>query len=157
MIRTLALLLVFAGSLSAQTTVDAGIALGRQSYKSSSDDPKVLYSADVLLLRNAIGAHVAGEYAKLTEEGSLLVTHADLAYRIPLGQGFVLLLGAGPTFVSFGSKVTANAEVELGRRWNRTELFVRVRQYRFNLPRFREGEAGPRGPAVYLGLRFRVK
>ena len=66
-----------------------------------------------------------------------------------------MLLGAGPTFISLGSgNLTWNAELEIARHAGRTSIFGRVRHYDFTLDRFREGEAGPSGPAVSLGVRF---
>ena len=69
------------------------------------------------------------------------------------------MAGGGPTFAypgGSGGGLTWNAELELEKRWSRTALFARVRQYDYGLPRFREGEAGPNGPAVYAGVRVNV-
>jgi hypothetical protein len=142
---------------SAYAGVQAGVALGQQSYRSSIDDPRVLSSVDVLLTRAQAGVHVAGEYADLSEEGALTVIHVDVVYRWT-GKDLSLLIGAGPTFVNMHEqtmwKATWNAEIEIGHSFGSVELFGRLRQYDFNLPRFHEGEAGPRGPAVYAGVRF---
>lgn len=156
---TVVLLLLSPIIASAQNVVSVGAAIGMQSYQSSIDDPHVLSSLDLLLRRGNAGVHVAVEYADLSEEGALIVIHPDLVYRQTVGQKGFLLFGAGPTFTSPGTSsfaTTWNVELELGKTFGRTDLFARVRQYDYSLPRFREGEAGPKGPAVYIGARFRL-
>jgi hypothetical protein len=155
---TLPLLLLLASASFAQTRIDAGIAIGSQSYEQSSLSPRVLTSPDVLLVRGTYGLHAALDYADLAEVGHLFATHVDLVYRRPIGNGFVFLAGAGPTFIQAGdisSDWAANAEVEIGRQWSQAELFARVRYYDFKAEGFREG-ASPKGPALYLGMRFKV-
>lgn len=159
-LSALLLLLVSPIIASAQNVVSVGAAIGIQSYQSSIDDPRVLSSIDLLLRRGNAGVHVAVEYADLSEEGGLIVIHPDLVYRQMVGQKVFIIFGAGPTFTSPGTSsfgTTWNVELELGRTFGRTDLFARVRQYDYSLPRFREGEAGPKGPAAYLGARFRLK
>jgi hypothetical protein len=150
---TIVLLLHCLIGSSAFAGVSIGAALGQQSYSSTIDDPRILSSVDVLLTRGQAGVHVAWEYADLSEEGALVVTHVDVVYR-RIGNGFSFLAGAGPTFVNVGSQTTWNAEIEIGHSFGKVELLGRLRRYDFGLPRFREGEAGPRGPAVYAGVRF---
>jgi hypothetical protein len=146
--------LIFLLVPSAHAAVSAGVTIGQQSYASTSDNPRVLTSADILWQRGAAGVHVAGEYADLTEEGALIVTHADLVYR-HIGSGYSFLIGAGPTYVNVASnRFTWNAEAELGHSFGRVEVFGRVRQYEYGLFRSHEGDAGPDGPAFYAGVRF---
>lgn len=162
MLRFLAitiLSLVLADHALAQTAIDLGAAVGQQSYESSSDDPRVLTSLEILARRGAMGVHMAVEYADLTEEGALFVFHPDLVYRWALPANVVLMFGGGPTIANVGGSgggLTWNAELELEKRWRKTALFARVRQYDYGLPRFRAGESGPNGPAVYAGVRFNV-
>ncbi len=142
--------------LTAQASVHVGVAIGQQSYESSSDNPRILTGGDVLFQRGRGGVHVAAEYADLSEEGALIVIHPDVVYR-RVGKQISFLAGAGPTIVNTGSSdITWNAELEIGHSFGNIELFGRVRQYDFGLARFREGEAGPSGPAVYAGVRFAV-
>jgi hypothetical protein len=153
------LLLSLPTVLNAQTRIDAGIAIGLQSHESSSDSPRVLSSADVLARRGNIGAHLAVEYADLTQLGAMVATHLNLVYRHALGGHYAFLAGAGPTYVyngEFDSETTWNAEAELARTWPRTDLFARVRWYDYSFERFRDRPASPNGPAVYLGVRFRL-
>src|SRR5947209_10197312 len=137
-------------SLLAQTHIQVGAAVGQQSYESTIDDPRTLTSLEVLALRHNTGLQVAVEYADLSEEGPLFVVHPDLVYHWPLGPSFGALVGGGPTFAypgGSGGGLTWNAEVELEYRWSKLAVFARLRQYDYGLPRFREGEAGPNGPA----------
>src|SRR5436190_19433864 len=88
--------------LAAQVTVDVGVAVGEQSYESSSDDPRVLTSVELLARRGATGVHLALEYADLSEEGALIVVHPDLVYRWALGSNFAVMIGGGPTYANVG-------------------------------------------------------
>jgi hypothetical protein len=146
--------------VAAQTTaVDIGAAVGRQSYADSLDDPRILTSLDLVARRGSAGIELAVEYADLSEEGALVVAHPDIVYRWQLPANFALLAGAGPTWVSVGafdgSQISWNAEIEIERRWRRFALFGRVRQYDYDLPRFRE--SGPDGPAMYVGFRVKMR
>src|SRR5262249_51632907 len=69
MVRSLALALLFVPPIIAQTTIDAGVALGRQSYESRADDPKDLRSIEALGLRQSAGIHIALDFADLSQEG----------------------------------------------------------------------------------------
>lgn len=158
--RTLVLLLVALASLPlfAQTSLDLGVAVGQQSYADTIDDPRILTGAEALVRRGNAGLHVALEYADLSEEGALLVLHPDLVYRWPLGS-FGLTAGAGATYAYIDGPeggLTWNAEVELDRRFGRATVFGRVRHYDYELPRRFGFDAGPTGPAVYVGVRFNV-
>ena len=158
---SLALLLTLLSSisLSAQTRIDAGVAIGRQSYApASGESPRVLTSLEVLARRGAFGLQVAGEYAD-HPEGALMVVHPDLIYRREFAQRWFALAGAGLTNATIGGaghRTTWNAEAELGLRSSRSDIFIRVRQFDFKLQRFRQGDLGPDGPAVYVGARFRI-
>ena len=153
------ILLSLATSLSAQTRIDLGVAVGMQSYESYEDDPRVLTGAEILAQHNALGAQVAFEYADLAFIGALYVTHADVFYRHALGRRFLLLVGAGPTYVSLdmhGSEITWNAQADVTWRFRRAEVFARLRQYDYD--RSSPGEsASPDGPAVSIGMRFKVR
>jgi hypothetical protein len=154
------LLLVLAASapLIAQTRLEVGVSIGQQSYASSADDPRVLTGMDFLAAGNTFGAHVAGEYADLSEEGALVAVHVDGVYRREWASGFSFLAGAGPSIISIGSSsLSWNAELEVARRLGRWSILARLRQYDFDLPRDREGEAGPAGPAVYVGTRIALR
>jgi hypothetical protein len=155
-----ALLLLLPIIASAQTVVSVGTALGWQSYRGSIDNPRILSSLELLVRRGGAGVHVAVEYADLSDEGALIVIHPDLVFRQAIGQRGFVMFGAGPTFFSPGTdsnfSTTWNAEVELGRTFGRTDLFARVRHYHYSLPGFRAGAAGPKGPAIYAGARFRL-
>jgi hypothetical protein len=151
--------LLLTQSALGQTIIDAGAAVGQQSYESSADDPRTLTSLEVLGRRGPIGLQLAVEYADLTEEGALFVVHPDVVYRWSLPANFALMVGAGPTWSypgGSGGGLTWNAEAEIEKRWGRFALFARARQYDYGLPRFREGEAGPNGPAIYAGFRVNV-
>jgi len=148
--------LPFASVLSAQTRIEAGVALGEQPYLSSGESPRGLPSADLLVRGNAAGVHAAVEYTDLPELGALVAAHIDAVYRH--GERFFFLAGAGPTVLFTGSSdMTWNAELELGRAWRTTELFVRARHYDFSYTRFRDRPASPTGPALYLGIRFNLR
>ncbi len=156
----ISLLVLLTVSVSAQTTIDAGVAIGQQPYHSFIDDPRVLTSVEVLAQRHAVGGHVAVEYADIDETGAVLVTHADVTYRWRLNDHVFVLAGAGPTFVSGltgGLNTTGNGELELGYRWSRVEAFARVRQFSFEIHEARGGNAGPRAAAVYVGVRFALR
>jgi hypothetical protein len=153
--------LLFPVIAQAQTPrFDAGFAMGVQSYESSEESQRVLTSVDVLARGESLGVHVAVEYADLSDEGALIVTHPDVVYRKAFGtSGWFGLLGAGPTFATVGGlghRSTWNAEGELEFAHGRTEFFGRVRQYDYSVKRFRQREIGPAGPAIYAGVRFRV-
>ena len=162
MFRSLALFLfpiVLANTLTAQTSVEAGVALGRQSYESRTDDPKTLLDVEALALRRSVGIHLALDFAKLSQEGMLTVVHPDVVYRWTLPANFALMIGGGPSYAHPGGPgggLTWNAELELDKRWQRAVIFARMRLYDYGLPRFREGEAGPNGPAVYTGVRLKL-
>ena len=159
MFRSLALALLLAPSLLAQTTIDAGAALGRQSYESRADDPKDLLSIEALGMRRSAGIHLAVDVADLSQEGRVTIVHPDLVYRWSLPMGFGLMIGGGPSWAQHGgagAPLTWNAELEASKRLGPATIFARVRQYDYGIPRFREGEAGPSGPAVYAGVRFRI-
>ncbi|MEK6372348.1 MAG: hypothetical protein AABO58_06595 [Acidobacteriota bacterium] len=144
--------------LSAQTVIDAGAAVGQQAYESSIDDPRVLTGIEVLARRGASGLYIAVEYADLSEESALIVIHPDFVYRWTLPAHSAVSIGGGPTLANLGGSgggLTWNAELELERRWSRAALFARVRQ--FGLARFREREAGPKGPAAYVGFPVNVR
>lgn len=144
-----------APSATAANTVDVAVAIGVQPYASTIDDPRVLTGIDLLLLRGRIGAQAAGEYADLSEEGALIAIHVDAVYRFGSGDGLSFLIGAGPTFVNTGSGTsTWNGVAEIAHRAGRVQLFGRVRLYDYTLDRFREGDAGPNGPALSFGVRL---
>jgi len=153
------LALVLASTVIAQTIVDAGAALGRQSYESRANDPKDLLSVEALARWRAVGVHLALDFANLSQEGMLTVVHPDVVYCWTFPANFGLMIGAGPSYAypgGSGGGLTWNAELELDKRWSRATIFARVRQYDYGLPRFREGEAGPNGPAAYAGVRVRI-
>ncbi len=136
-----------------------GGSVGIQSYQAAVDDPRVLSSIELLARRGNTGVHIAVEYTDLSQEGALIAVHPDFIYFQPLGEKVFLSLGAGPTFTAPGTSTFAttwNAELELGVIAGRAEIFGRVRHYDYSLARFREGESGPNGPAIYAGVRFRL-
>lgn len=144
---------------SADDAIDVGTAIGSQPYHDSSDSPRILTGLEMLMRRNRLGLHVAGEYADTSAVGALVVLHVDAAYRQTLGQKGFILFGAGPTLVHADSftgagRVTWNAEAEIGGKWRRAEIFGRIRQFDFSIIEFRQPDGGPSGPAVYLGVRF---
>ena len=154
-------LLLVSFSVSAQTRFDVGVSAGTQGYSSTSDDPRVLTGLDFLLRGNRIGAHLAGEYADLTDEGALVAVHANAVYHADLGRNFSFLAGAGPSLISIGSTSwTWNAEIELARKFGRMSVIGRVRHDDFELNREHRDfveDAGPDGPAMYLGARFNIR
>lgn len=161
LVSLVSLLVLLSLSASAQTTIDAGVFVGQQPYHSFIDDPRVLSGVELLAQRRAVGVHVAGEYADIDDTGAILVTHADVTYRWRLNDHIFVLAGAGPTFVSGlsgGLNTTGNGELELGYHWPRVEIFARARQFSFSIRESRGGgEAGPRGPAAYVGVRFALR
>ena len=145
--------------LCAQTNIDIGVSVGEQRYRSSLDSARVLTGAELLVRGTALGVQLAVEYADLSDEGALVVLHPDLVYRLPLGARFAASIAAGPTLVTIGGEggsISWNAALELERRWGRTAVFARVRQYDYELDRGREGDVGPNRPAIYAGVRFAV-
>src|SRR5258706_8536297 len=77
------LLVLLALSLPAagQLHVDAGLAIGQQSYETSDDDPRVLVGAEALLRGRTLGLHVAVEHADLSDFGALYAAHIDGIWR----------------------------------------------------------------------------
>ena len=76
-----------------------------------------------------------------------------------LWMGSAVMLGGGPSYAHVGAAgggLTWNAELELDKRIGAADVFARVRQYDYGLPRFREGESGPNGAAIYAGVRVRI-
>lgn len=144
---------------AAQARIEVGAAIGMQSYEREADDPRVITSVEAVVQRQRLGAHVALEYADLAFGGALYVTHLNFVYRRRLTQNVSVMIGAGPTYVSqesYGSETTVNVELELSRRFGRTDVFVRGRQFDYDLSGFRDS-ASPSGPAVYVGARFAVR
>ena len=158
----LLLVVSFPSTLAAQTSIHAGLAIGRQSFDDAAGTnvPRVLTSADVLFrFRPAVGLHVAGEYAD-SDSGALMVVHPNLAFRRDFAGRAFVMLGAGLTSASLGSaghRTTWNAAAELGRATGRLDLFVRVRHYDYAWHEWRRGDLGPDGPSIYAGARFRVR
>jgi hypothetical protein len=160
--RVAPMLLALAFSLPAvaQTHIDAGVSVGQQAYESSADDPRVLTGVELLARRNAVGLLVAMEYADLSFDGTMLATHVDGIYRFPFSDNFSATAGAGVTYVSvetLGGRYSWNAFAEVARRWGRTEVFARVRQYDYSIGGFRRTTASPKGPAVSVGVRFAIR
>lgn len=153
----LALLLLLATPLLAQTHVEAGLSLGTQSYSDSANNPRAIAGAEVLVRGSNLGVHVAFEYADLDELDALEVTHLDAAYRKPFAGQWSWLAGAGATFVDIGDfgadETTFNVEGEIARRFGRTDVFARARYFDYGLEG-RYVEIGPSGPEVSLGFRY---
>lgn len=160
MSRTLAavLLAFLCPSLFAQLRVDAGIAVGTQSYESGDVDSPVLIGPELLLSRGRNSLYYALDHADLSSAGTLYANHFGLARRWPLGGNYSLLAGAGPSYVTvehLGGEWTFNAELELALRSGRFEWFAKARYYDYSLSAFRVAESSPGGPALLGGVRFR--
>ena len=160
MMRSLVLAAVFmAAAVPARAAIDAGFAIGQQRYPGYDDHDKVVSDLDILFRGQRFGLHAVGEYADLTTvDGPLIAVHPDLVYRVPAGK-FRWMFGAGPSFIRVGSTVTEttwNGEAELARAVGKTDLFARVRFYDFSISDTRAGEAGPNGPVISIGVRFRL-
>lgn len=153
-------LLLIAAAAQAQTHIDVGLSLGEQSYAAHEDNPRHLPGVELLLRRGAWGGHVAVEYADLSvAEGPLVAIHMDAVRRFGSGR-WIATLGLGPTLIVRNNpkEVVWNAEGELAYGWRRADLFARVRHYDYEAKEFRFGsEAGPSGPALYLGVRFKLR
>src|SRR4051812_26738717 len=136
-----------------------GLAIGQQGYQSNLDDKKVVTGLTVAAERHNLGFELTGEYADLSAiDGPLIAFHPDLTYRFRLPHDWTVLGGAGPSIVRVGSTVSEtswNAFGELGYTWHSTEFFTRVRHFDFNLSETRAGEAGPSGPVISVGARYR--
>lgn len=156
----LALLFFSSLPLAAQTRVAAGLSIGSQSYAAHEDNPRYLPGLELLVHRRAWGGHLAAEYADLSVgEGPLVAIHTDVVHRIG-DDRFSVLLGAGPTLILRNSPkdVVWNAEIDASYGWSRAEVFARLRYYDYELEEFRfGGDAGPDGPAVYVGMRFKLR
>ena len=153
-------MLFLCSSLSAQVRVDAGIAVGRQSFESDDIRSRLLISPEVLLSRGRFALYYALDEADLSSasirRGTMYASHLGLAYRWPIGRNVAVRAGAGPSYVSvglLGGKPIWHAQVELALRRKRMEWFARLRQYDFNLSEFRTAEASPDGPALLAGFR----
>lgn len=152
----LTLFLLTASVLAAQTNVDAGIGFGLQSYESSGESPRALPSADLLARRGPFGVHLAVEVTDLPEIATMFAVHLDAVYR--LGERYFFLAGAGPTSINTGSPdITWNAEVEVGRKFRRMEVYAGARHYDFSYTRFRDRPASPNGPVISAGVRFALR
>jgi hypothetical protein len=157
--RSLVLLILLALSLPTaaqqQIHVDAGVAIGQQSYETVQDTPRVLVGVEALVRGRVFGVHAAVEHADLTDFGQVYASHLDAVWRHELGAHTWFLAGAGPTYVFIdgsGHGLTWNAELELG--WK--QFFLRLRQYDFEAEGFR-AFSSPKGPAVYVGARFGIR
>ena len=153
------LLLLIAVAAQAQTHFDVGLSLAQQAYAAPEDDPRYLPGIEFLVRRDAWGGHVAAEYADLSvAEGPLVAIHTNAVRRFGSGR-WIAMLGLGPTLIVRNNpkEVTWNAEAEVAHAWSRVELFARVRHYDYELPSFRAGDVGPSGPAVSLGVRFKLR
>ena len=79
-----------------------------------------------------------------------------------LHERLTLTFGAGVTRVHAESteegpqtRDTWNAEAELARAFASTDVFLRIRQYDYSFPGFRNQVIGsPAGPAIAVGARF---
>lgn len=159
-VLALLILLIFltAAAAPAQTRIDVGLSAGRQSYAALEDDPRYLPGVELLVRRGAWGGHLAADYADLSAaEGPLVAVHTNVVRRFGSDRWFATL-GAGPTWIWRNSPkdVVWNVAGEAGRAWDRVEVLVRVRHYDYELPAFRARDAGPDGPALCLGIRFRI-
>jgi hypothetical protein len=136
-----------------------GLAIGQQGYQSNLDDKKIVTELDVAAEHKHLVLEVAGQYADLSAvDGPLIAVHPDITYRFDLSDRISLVAGAGPSFIRVGgtaSETTWNAMGEIGYTWRSAVFFARVRQYDFSISDTRTGEAGPSGPVISLGARFR--
>ena len=152
--------LLISAAAQAQTHVDIGLSLGQQSYAANEDNPRYLPGIELLVRRGAWGGHVAVEYADLSAaEGPLVAIHTDAVRRFGSGS-WIATLGLGPTLIIRNNpkEVVWNAEAELAYAWRRADVFARVRHYDYEAQEFRFGrDAGPSGPAAYLGVRFKLR
>lgn len=131
-----------------------GLFIGQQAYQNSDNDPRVLVGIEMLAQRGHAGAHVAIEHADLADFGNVYISHWDAVYRHTFNNGLSVMAGGGLTLLTGnGSQHTWNAEAEVAKRFGRTDVFARVRQYDYEKEGFR-AFASPSGPAVYVGVRW---
>ena len=133
--------------------------MGLQSFPATADSPRFVSSVEVMAWRGALGLQAAVDYARLSD-GALVALHTNVIYRHDFSSRVFALAGAGLTSAAVGSNGRQgawNAEVELGARFRRSEIFARVRQYDFESFGFRTGDLGPDSPAVYAGVRYRIR
>jgi hypothetical protein len=151
----LPLLAVVVVPAGAQVRIDAGAALGTQSYESSSDGARLLPELEVGMRGSHAGAALAFEQADL-DGGHEQALHGDVTWRRELPHHFSLTGGVGPSAVLFyGTRWTWNAEAEIARQFGKAEIFARVRYFDYRVDLFRY-VASPSTPAVYLGARIAV-
>lgn len=150
------LLLLVCAPLAAQTRLDAGIAVGRQSYERASIGSTTLISPEVMLTRNRLALYYALDFGKLEHAGTMFASHLGVAYRLPLPRNFAMLAGAGPSYVTIqklGGTAAFHAQAELALRTSRLEWFARVRYFDFDLEDKSVTGASPEGPAAMAGVR----
>jgi hypothetical protein len=135
--------------------IEVGPAAGVLWYRAPESRSAPVAGLDLLLRRKALGLHATEEYANFSGLGTFTATHIDVVYSHPIGR-IRVLVGGGPSFVSvtnLESATTWNLEGEISRRWQRADVFARVRYCRFTVNGFRV-QASARGPAVSAGVRF---
>lgn len=141
----------------AQTQFGAGGSVGMQSYEGSSTG--LIGGVDGLLEFGRGGVHVAGDFANHAEGGTLTALHLDGTYRNPLGEDYTFMFGAGLTRVGVDagdSDTTWNVEVELARRFERVDVYARMRHYDYSFNQFRGYALSPAGPAISVGARVKL-
>ena len=147
---------------SAQGHVSFGAAIGTQVYEQSDDKTRISFAADALLEISHFGVQPSVEYTNRSTLGRFTVLHVDAVYRLEFGE-LSILIGAGPTRINAEagnlSRSTWNAEVEAALRFGPTEVLWRIRQYEYSFSRgeARFGKTRPETPAVFLGVRRRLK
>ena len=151
------LVLLLCSSLSAQTRVDAGLGLGRQSFESPNIGSRLAISPELMLSRGPLAAYYSLDLVDLgSPAGSMYASHFGAAYRWPLGRNFAVRVGAGPSYVTIdrlGGELAWHAQAEVGWRMRRLEWFARVRHFDHGLSDDRVTNGRPDGPVVAGGVR----
>lgn len=132
-----------------------GASAGVQFFETTST--RYFVSPDVLFERGRFGVHAALDWGS---GRAFTATHLDGTWRIRSGRNYTVLFGAGATFLDLGgaqSQTTWNAELEVARHVQRYELVARARYYDYTIHEFRGQSTSPTGPAVSVGVRWRVR
>jgi hypothetical protein len=135
----------------AQTELGLGASVGTQFFAGNST--RLLGSVDGLLEVGPGGLHVAADFTR-----DVTALHIDATYRDKLGDNFSFMFGAGLTRVDSArhADTTWNAEVELARRFERFDVYARLRYYDYRFEQFRNNPLSPTSPAIMVGARYRI-
>jgi hypothetical protein len=151
--------LTIACPIVAQPRLAIGVSLGSRLYE-QSEKARLSPGADIFFEVRRLGVQVAGETTNLSRGGTLTSVHGDATYRAPVNRTGFIVLGAGWTHLQLeagGSKRTWNAELQVGRRFDRAEAYVSMRQYSYSYGSFRnQCVVCANSPLVSLGVRIVV-